>query len=291
MEAKNYSAACPKLVESNRLDPGSGTLLAMALCHEGEGKTATAWSEFAQVATATNKERRADRHKLAREHMASLETVLSHVTVDVPGAVREVPGLEVKWDGTVIGKPAWGTPMPADPGLHVVEASAPGKNRFSTRVDVGAKADVKRVSIVLADEDKPVARPATQPPVPATTPTTTPPTPEGHGRRTVGLVVGGVGVAGLGVGAFFGVRAITTNADAKALCGPPPCSDPDAVNQSRKAVMFANIANVGIGVGAVGLALGTFLLLTDTSSTPPSGMRVTPVVGSRGGGAAVGGAF
>src|SRR5262245_41031428 len=72
----DFVHACPKLAESQRLDPGGGTVLTLALCHEGEGKTATAWAEFNEARALAVRDGQKDREIVAREHTAALEPKL-----------------------------------------------------------------------------------------------------------------------------------------------------------------------------------------------------------------------
>src|SRR6185369_12155545 len=50
MNEKKFAEACPRLERSYKLDPAAGTLLNVAVCHEGLGRTATAWNEFREAA-------------------------------------------------------------------------------------------------------------------------------------------------------------------------------------------------------------------------------------------------
>ena len=117
------AAACESFGESQRLDPGTGTLLNLATCHESLGRLASAWVEFREAAAASRQEGRADRTRYAEEHLLAIEPRLAYLTIAMPeSAEGDAP--VVVLDGRVLGPAAWGVGIPVDPGWHEVVAQS-----------------------------------------------------------------------------------------------------------------------------------------------------------------------
>jgi hypothetical protein len=257
MDEGRFDEACPKLAESQRLDPGGGTILNLAVCHEQQGRFAAAWSEFRQALALARTDGRHDRQQLALEHLEEVEPKVSHLTFAL-APKADVPGLTIKLDGEAVGRAAWSGQLPVDPGAHEVVASATGKRERRLTVQVGAVADVK-IARIPAVEDAPVTASAAQGPDLTTPPSASEPQ---YGKRTAGFLVGGLGLAAIGVGSVFGVEALHKRKDSNSVCNGGTCSAQSGVDLNDDARRFANYANVGIGVGIVALAVGTYLVLT-----------------------------
>jgi serine/threonine-protein kinase len=295
LEQKRYAEACPKFAESQRLDPGIGTLLNLATCHELEGKTATAWSEFTQALGIAERESRSDAQQFARGHLAALTPKLPKIAIAVPKE-NDVPGLEVSLDGQALGKPAWGVAAPIDPGTHVVVGAAAGRKRWTTQVTFAA-GEQKTVSVPLLETEAPGE--TTPPPAPAATDevplparsaepsvpaaSTVPAAGEprtGQTQRMAGIVVGGAGVVAMGAGIIIALSAKSTYDESDAYCDASGC-DPQGLELRSRAVDRGQLATALFTLGAGTAIGGTVLWLTaPRDQTPPRVARI--VVGPSG---------
>ncbi|HLK39280.1 MAG TPA: hypothetical protein VKU41_21115 [Polyangiaceae bacterium] len=286
MAAGDYTAACPKLAESNRLDPGTGTLTALALCHEQIGKTATAWAEFIDVVTQAQQTGRADREKFARQHVAALEPKLARLTVTVADETARLADVAIRRDRVAVGAPAWGVAAPIDPGEHLLEAAAPGYKPWSEKITIGGAGEARTVAVPALE----VVPAAVEAPPPVEAPPAPPPP---NTRRTVAFAVAGGAVASLAVGAYFGVQALSKSADAKRLCSPSSCTNPSAVQINADAKTSARLADVflGVGIAAAGVSAYFFLTSIGSPAQPAAALTFAPEVSTRGGGASLLGAW
>jgi hypothetical protein len=282
MQAGKYEEGCPKLVESQRLDPAGGTLLAIALCHEAQGKTATAWAEFGVALGEARKDRRADREAAAAEHIKTLEPKLTRVRISVFGKQE---GLEVRRDGARVGDAQLGTPLPIDPGDHTFEARAPAKKTWTKVIAIKGEGATIDVTIPpLEDEAAVTATPGavlagSQTPAPLPTP----PPPEGEPGNnrgthlTFAAIAGGVGLVATGVGIAFGASASSKWSDAEKECPKGLCTEKADQERGKDAGNAADLSTLFFVLGGVGLAGGLVLFLTAPSASGTStALRVTP---------------
>ena len=305
--AGKWAAACPKLEESQRLDPGMGTEYNLATCHEHVGRNATAWAEYLNVAAGAKLAGQAAREKAARERAAALEKYLSRVTVTVN---REVPGLVVTRDGAEVGRGQWGEAVPLDPGAHTLAARAPGKKPWERTVRI--LADGRTTDVVVPPlDDAPVAdaaagaapastNPSAPPPAASsysdTSPAASTATPPGNGARIAGATLVIVGLAGVGVGAGFGIVSKGKHDDAQAHCDGANRCDAVGLGLQDAAFKDGTISTIAFAAGGAALLTGAILWLTAPShgSAPPTssaGLRATPHVGPNAMGLTVSGAF
>jgi hypothetical protein len=294
--------ACPKFQESLRLKPGIGTRFNLADCWEKSGRTASAWGEFLEVANAAKAQGQKDRESVARERARALEGKLSYLVIETE---ETDPELRVTRDGVEVGRGAFGTAVPIDPGVHAVEASSPNKKPWTASEDIkgGQKARVSIPRLLpLASEAPPAPAPVAQggaeaPPAPSA-PVAQPQDTASSGlgtQRTLGLGLGGLGVIGLTVGTVFLVNYGSTNDQAKGLCPSGTCGA-DEIEKHEELISEAKtqrtLGYVSLGAGGALLVAGAVLFFTAPSPPVKSGsVRVLPALSQTTQGLSISGSF
>jgi hypothetical protein len=257
MAAGKTAEGCRKLEASERVVPLPGTLLNLAVCHEREGKLASAMGEFREARALAVRDGRDDRVTLADQRLATIAPHVSKLIVVVAPST-DVPGLQIECDGTRIDRAVWGAPVPVDPGERHVTASAPGKKERSLVVNIGGDGDVQSVVIEpLSAAPKPFGPLSAGPPSVEARPAPS----RWTSRRIAGLLLGSAGVVTLGVGSGFGIHAISVHNDPNAVCTTIPC-EPDTIRANDDARRSANVATTAFTIGLVALAAGFVLWLT-----------------------------
>jgi hypothetical protein len=280
MQARDFARACPKLEESEKLQAAGGTLMFLALCREGEGKTATAWTLFNEVLSGARRDGRHDREKVAQDHITALAPRLTRISIVVSDSAQHQPGLEIRRDDVAVPSELWGTAIPVDPGAHVLRATATGMIPWETTASTTAEGQTTTVNVAAL-----VAAPASPEPQVGTRPQSDP----RRTRRIAGLAVGGAGVALLGVGAAFGALALAKKGDESNACSKQGVCGSLDVASSHTAVHDGNVSTILLSVGAAALVGGGALWLTarttgpsdDPAATKPNHARwrAVPILG------------
>ena len=263
MAQGRFHDACPKLAESQRIDPQIGTLINLAACHDGEGKTASSWAEYNDAAVQAVRAGRADHESVARRKGAEVQARLSRVVLI---AARPIDGLVVTFDSARLGNGVLGTPLPIDPGPHAIKAEATGRVTWSSTIDVRPGPATQTVTLPdLAPASESAGSPSF--PDPAATSLRVNP---------LAWAAGGVALTSVSIGAYFGVRAFSSN-DAASIACPRNVCDAAGIELDRQGRAAATASTVAFAIGAAATLVTVGLFVFRGSSAPAPQIAISPL--------------
>ena len=218
---------------------------------------------------------RSESTKWVGELDADIPSIVVRVTrddLDVASATVTLDGASIALDGK---------PIVLDPGPHTLIATNDAVES-EQKIVLATGEKNRSVTLVLPATKKPDVQPKPAPVIVAPTKTSS------GGAPTWAWVAGGVGIAGLGVFGFFAATGVHEVNRLDRECAPR-CADAD-VDAAKRKLLFADI---GLGVGLVGLGLATYGFLAAPASTERVDTKATPTVAILPGGAFAGvqGAF
>jgi hypothetical protein len=263
--AGDYAAACPKLEASQKLEPAVGTQFNLADCWEHVGRTASAHAMFMQVARIARAAGKFEREKSARERASALEPKLARVRFVVKASA---PGLEVFVDDASVAKATWGEAFAIDPGTHRVRATAPDRTPWSASL-VAQASQTSELTVPQLVDPRP---PAVSRPVVAEPPSA---------QKTLALVAGGVGVAGLLAGGVAGVVALSSRSTAQRECPSElyafRCPTEDGTSAWNSATTAGDVSTVAFVIGGAFVAGAAVLWFTAPKARTRVGTSLTGV--------------
>jgi hypothetical protein len=279
---KNCKDAVVEFRVSLNIVASPNTRLALARCLVEMNALADAYAELSKTvadarALAAREARYTETADAADADRKELATKVVLLTLKIDHLQDDAT---IKIGDKDVARDALAAPIVLAPGTIEVVVSSGGKEAARTTLTVGPGD-----TTVTMDAQPPAPKPPEPPPAPPPPPTTIdpndtpwaaqskappppPPAPR-SGLRTAAWISGGVGVAGLAVFGVFGALEKGTYSDLQSAChnGPCPASKQDDVSTGKTQ---QTIANIGLVVGAVGLATGVTLFVLSAPSSPKS---------------------
>jgi hypothetical protein len=284
LDRKDFVTALDRFARADKLYHAPTLALGLGRALAGNGKLVAALETFQRVAReplpANSSQAFKDAVARATKEMDALEPRVPSVVIDVAGAKDPV----VTMDGETVPVAALGLPRPADPGAHVIRAEAPGYAPASTTVQLSegahgsAKLTLVRSSVAPLP---PASASASARPISSAAPAS-PAVEPSRPFPTTAVVVLGIGGVGLATAAITGALFLGKRSELLDDCPADHCpSSEKSTHDSYKTLGL--VSTIGLGVGLVGVGVGTALLLSAPQSSDTA-LRV--YVGPLGGGLA-----
>jgi hypothetical protein len=274
LERGEAELACPKLTESQRLDPSTGTLLLLSVCLARTGHILESYQSFQRVAELAAEQSDTERLTFAREQMAQLEPRLARLILEMPVGSR-VDGLSIRLGEQPLSEEQWLGAVVLAPGSYELFLEAPGFDPQSLRIHGLEAATTRTVRIPTLRPYHEPAREANVEKEPEPAPArasadrlaTSADGPMSRKRRAA-FAVAGVGLASLATAGALGLRAYSLDREVDRRCPGRDCEDLSLRGDYEASRRAATFANVGLGVGALSLSAALYLFLTSKPARP-----------------------
>lgn len=271
---EQWREALAEFETSAKLKPHATTSYNIGYCLRALGRPTRAKKHFAEALrrddASGGQELSAERRAAAAEYIAeatakiataSLSIAPADATITFDGSPLEAAGPGHFLAGTRPPGPGEKVPTPdaftveLDAGPHeIVVATADGRSKVVHEDFLAGASKSLRLEV-------PIPRPLLAQPRPSDT---------AAARRTWGFVVGSLGIAGLGAGAYFGLRARSKWNDARDACpGLTQCPDDRGSQLSIDARRMATLSTISFLVGGAATIGGVILVLSGTSTSEP----------------------
>lgn len=254
-KVNRYALALEQFRQSYATVPSPNSRLYIARCLAALGEHREAHREFSKVivevdARGPGDQKYAPTRETARVEREELNPKVAIVTITPPAAKLD---LTVRVGGEIIPPVQWNTPIAVTPGLVPVD------------IQIGNQAAAAQSLTLAAGEKRTIvldASPAVQAASGKGQGAEPPRETKGGGSlmRPVAYAAGGVGVVGMVMFAVAGSMSKSTYSKLESQCGQAPCPSTLSGDISKGKTQ-QTVANVGLGLGLVGLAAGTTMFL------------------------------
>jgi len=247
MDKHDYARACPLLERSQKLDPGGGTLLNLALCWEGQGKLARANGAFEESLSRARQDARKDREEIAVAHLDALAPRVPKMRISL---AEQTQGVVVQFDDFVEGPEILGVLTAVDPGAHHVRVSAQGRMpwEWSGTISEGQRLELDVALKIPPPPDPCILQPSSCAP------------PEHKRVATASWIFGGVALASAIASGISGGIAVAAKGsfDNNCIAARGYCSDPtqgQSDYDTMTTAAWVSTATLGVAVVTAIVAL------------------------------------
>jgi hypothetical protein len=260
----DWGQACEAFAESQRLDPGAGTLMNWAMCEAQQGQLASAWQHLTEAAQLLppGDDRvafvRAQRHKLA----ARLPYLTLRLSADMP------VGAHVLRNGSELREACFGVPLPVDPGSVELLVTSPGRQTRRSQVVLHQG---ERLEITLepgAALTAELASSAHPPATPSSLHTS-------RTQRDLGLALVATGALSAGLGLASGVVVAERKHTAEQHCPDNRC-DAAGFRAAQSGDHWLVVNTLSWSLGAAAVVGGAVLLVVTPDRQREASLQLLP---------------